>query len=114
MADLHVLTETNWEQEVLESRLPVLVDFWADWCGPCHRIAPIVEEIAREYAGRLKVGKLNVDENPGVAQRYGIMSIPTLMLFQEGEPVEFMVGVQPKSALARRIQVALRQDGQES
>ena len=105
---LRILSEANWQQEVLESTEPVLVDFWAEWCGPCHRIAPIVEEIADEFAGRLKVGKLNVDENPDLAQRYGIMSIPSLLLFRNGEVVEFMVGVQPKSTLVRRIEQALQ------
>ncbi|MEW6045237.1 MAG: thioredoxin [Bacillota bacterium] len=104
---LHVLNEANWDQEVLKSTQPVLVDFWAEWCGPCLRIAPIVEAIAGEYAGRLKVGKLNVDENPDLASRYGVMSIPTLMIFRDGEPVEFIVGLQPKSALTRRIDAVL-------
>ncbi len=104
---LHLLSEANWQREVLESPEPVLVDFWAEWCGPCLRLAPIVEQIAQEYAGRLKVGKLNVDENPEVAQRYGIMSIPTLLLFQGGRPVESIVGLQPKAALTRRIDAAL-------
>lgn len=108
---LRILTEQNWQQEVLESREPVLVDFWADWCGPCHRIAPIVEAIAEEFAGRLKVGKLNVDENPELAQRYGIMSIPSLLLFRNGEVVDFMVGVQPKATLVRRIEAVLQQSG---
>lgn len=104
---LHTFNEDNWDREVLQSTTPVLVDFWAAWCGPCLRIAPIVEAIAEEYAGRLKVGKLNVDENPDLASRYGVMSIPTLMLFKDGEPVEFIVGLQPKSALVRRIEAAL-------
>ena len=106
---LITLTEENWQSEVLDSPQPVLVDFWADWCGPCHRIAPIVEELAETFAGKLRVGKLNVDENPDVAQRYGVMSIPSLLLFRDGEVVEFMVGVQPKSALVRRIEAALQQ-----
>ena len=108
---LHVFDASNWEQEVLQSTTPVLVDFWAEWCGPCLRIAPIVEAIAEEYAGRLKVGKLNVDENPDLASRYGVMSIPTLMLFRGGEPVEFIVGLQPKSVLVRRIDAALAAGG---
>ncbi|HEY8485895.1 MAG TPA: thioredoxin [Limnochordales bacterium] len=108
---LRVLSEANWQQEVLESSEPVLVDFWAEWCGPCHRIAPIVEALAEEFAGRLKVGKVNVDENPELAQRYGIMSIPSLLLFRGGEVVEFMVGVQPKATLVRRIEAALQKEG---
>ncbi|MBE3598997.1 MAG: thioredoxin [Limnochordaceae bacterium] len=105
---LHQLNEQNWDQEVLQSAQPVLVDFWAEWCGPCLRIAPIVEAIAGEYAGRLKVGKLNVDENPDLASRYGVMSIPTLMVFKNGEPKEFIVGLQPKTALVRRIEAVLQ------
>lgn len=108
---LHTFNESNWEQEVLRSHEPVLVDFWAEWCGPCLRIAPIVESIAAEYAGRLKVGKLNVDENPELASRYGVMSIPTLMLFKGGQPVEFIVGLQPKPALVRRIDAVLGAPG---
>ncbi|WP_324668417.1 thioredoxin [Geochorda subterranea] len=104
---VHTFTQANWDQEVLGSDTPVLVDFWAAWCGPCLRMAPIVDAIAEEYAGRLKVGKLNVDEHPDLATRYGIMSIPTLVLFKAGEPVEFIVGLQPRSSLVRRIETVL-------
>jgi len=104
---VHTFTQANWDQEVLGSDAPVLVDFWAAWCGPCLRMAPIVDEIAQEYAGRLKVGKLNVDENPDLAAHYGIMSIPTLVIFKAGEPVEFIVGLQPRSSLVRRIEAVL-------
>lgn len=109
MASEHVRTfdEANWEQEVLSSDTPVLVDFWAAWCGPCLRMAPIVEAIAEQYAGRLKVGKLDVDQNPDLATRYGIMSIPTLVLFKAGQPVEFIVGLQPRASLVRRIDAVL-------
>lgn len=102
-SNLHTLTQANWEQEVLQSTRPVLVDFWAEWCGPCLRMAPIVQDLAEEYAGRIKVGKLNVDENPEIAQRYGVMSIPTLIVFKDGEVREFIVGLQPKGALVRRF-----------
>ncbi len=86
-------------QEVLEENLPVLVDFWAEWCGPCRMLAPIVEELAKEMAGKLKVVKVNVDLNPSVAVSYGIMSIPTLILFKEGRPVEKLTGYMPKSKI---------------
>lgn len=97
------LTEANFKQEVIDSELPVLVDFWAAWCGPCRALGPVVEELAEEYTGRAKVGKLNVDENPGVAARYGIRSIPTLLIFQKGEPADSAVGVVPKSALREKL-----------
>jgi len=101
------LSASNWAAEVEQASLPVLVDFWAVWCGPCRMIAPVVEEIAADYEGRLKVGKLNVDENNELAARYGVMSIPTLLLFKNGEPVERIVGFQPKKELAAKIDRAL-------
>ncbi len=93
------LNEANFEQEVLKSDIPVLVDFWAIWCGPCRMIAPIIEALAEEYAGKVKVCKVNVDENPNLAARFGIRAIPTLLLFKEGKVVEQLVGVQPKEIL---------------
>ncbi len=102
------LTDLNFEEEVLNSDKPVLVDFWAEWCAPCRMIAPIVEEIANEYSDKLKVGKLNVDYNPKTAMRYGIMSIPTLMLFQNGRVVEQIVGAMPKKNLLARLQKYLQ------
>ncbi len=89
-------TDSNFEQEVLNADVPVLVDFWAVWCGPCRLIAPIVEELSTEYAGKLKVGKLDVDNNPNVAASFGIRSIPTLLLFKDGKIVEQLVGAVPK------------------
>ena len=97
------ITDTNFEQEVLKSDIPVLVDFWAVWCAPCLMVAPVVKEIAKEYRDKLKVCKLNVDEAPNTASRYGIMSIPTLAVFKDGEVVDKVVGVLPKSELESTI-----------
>ena len=93
------LTDQNFEQEVLRADLPVLVDFWASWCGPCRMLAPVIAEIAEEYAGKVKVGKVNVDEQPNLANRYGIASIPTVMLFKNGEVVNTSLGYRPKNEL---------------
>lgn len=92
-------TDTTFEQEVINSSLPVLVDFWAPWCGPCLMVAPVIEQIAEAYRDRLKVVKVNVDENPGLSARYQIMSIPTLILFKAGQPVDSVVGALPKNKL---------------
>lgn len=101
------VTEKTFDSDVLKSGTPVLVDFWATWCGPCKMIAPIVEELAGEYEGKLRVMKLDVDENSGVAAKYSIMSIPTLGVFRGGELVERIVGYMPKEALKKRIDAAL-------
>lgn len=93
------LTDQNFEQEVLHADMPVLVDFWASWCGPCRMLAPVIAEIAEEYAGKVKVGKVNVDEQPNLANRYGIASIPTVMLFKNGEVVSTSLGYRPKNEL---------------
>lgn len=100
-------TDSNFSVEVLEADVPVLVDFWAPWCGPCKMIAPMVEEISNEYAGKVKVGKLNTDDNQTVASQYGVMSIPTLMIFKNGEVVERIVGAQPKEALTGKLESVL-------
>jgi thioredoxin 1 len=100
------LTDANFEQEVLKSGEPVLVDFWAPWCGPCRQIAPVVEELAGENAGVIKIGKLNVDDAPGAAQSYGVSSIPTIMVFKNGEVLERFVGVQPKAKLQQALDAA--------
>lgn len=97
------VTDATFDPEVLKSDLPVLVDFWAAWCGPCRMVAPVVEAIAEEYAGRLKVSKLNVDENRNTAASYGIMSIPTLLVFKGGEVKDRLVGYRPKNELVRAI-----------
>ncbi|MEW6243448.1 MAG: thioredoxin [Bacillota bacterium] len=97
------VTDSSFEQDVLKSEKAVLVDFWAPWCGPCRSIAPVIEEIASEYADNLKVAKLNVDENQLTASRYGVMSIPTLILFKDGKPTERLIGYMPKEEIKRHI-----------
>ena len=101
------VNDKNFALEVLQSNLPVLVDFWATWCGPCNSIGPIIEELSKEYSGRVKVAKLNVDENPATPGQYGVRSIPTLILFKGGKIVEQMVGAQPKTRLTAMIEKAL-------
>ncbi len=103
MATPTVVTDETFNQEVLKSETPTLVDFWAVWCGPCRMVAPVVDEIAREQAGKLKVMKLDVDENQNTAMAYGVMSIPTLILFKNGQPVERIVGFRPKNDMAKKI-----------
>ena len=98
------VTDASFKQEVLESESPVLVDFWAPWCGPCRMVAPVVEEISDQYDGKLKVVKVNTDENPNVASQYGIRSIPTLMIFKGGQRVDMVVGAVPKTTLANTVE----------
>jgi thioredoxin 1 len=103
---LHV-DDKNFSAEVLKADLPVLVDFWATWCGPCRTIGPIVEDLAKEFVGKVKVAKLNVDENPGTPSQYGVRGIPTLILFKGGKVVEQIVGAVPKARLVAMVEKAL-------
>ncbi len=98
-----ILSDRTFDEEINASTEPVLVDFWAEWCGPCKMIAPILDEIAEEQAGKLKVAKLNVDEAPAVAQRFAVMSIPTMIVFQDGKPAKRLVGAKPKAALVKDL-----------
>jgi thioredoxin 1 len=107
MGNATVVTDENWQAEVLESDAPVLVDFWAEWCGPCRMVSPIVEEIAQEKAGSLKVVKLNIDDNPEIARRYRVMSIPTLMVFSSGDERKRLIGARGKSQLLSEVEAVL-------
>ena len=107
MAKPAEVTDTNWETEVIQQDKPVLVDFWAPWCGPCRMVAPIVEELADEYSGKVEFRKLNTDDNPRTAAKYGIRSIPTLLVFKAGEPVGQIIGFRPKGDLKKRLDAAL-------
>jgi thioredoxin 1 len=100
------VTEATFEEEVLKSETAVLVDFWAEWCGPCHAVAPVLEKIVEERPDELKLVKVNIDEEQELSQRYGVMSIPTMILFKDGEPAAAAVGAQPKSALERSLGLA--------
>jgi thioredoxin 1 len=100
-------TDANFEQEVLKSEKPVLVDFWAPWCGPCRAVGPVVEDLAEAYKGRVKVGKINIDDNPKTATTYGVMSIPTLILFNKGDIMDKLIGLSPKERLEGLIKKAL-------
>lgn len=104
MAKALEVTDSTFEREVLQAKQPVLVDFWAVWCGPCKAIAPIVEELASEYEGKIKVMKLDVDNNPRMAVQFGVQSIPTLLIFKDGKPTERIVGAVPKKVIVDKLQ----------
>ncbi|HEX9416340.1 MAG TPA: thioredoxin [Gaiellaceae bacterium] len=100
------VTESSFEQEVLQSDKPVIVDFWAEWCGPCHAVSPVLDRIVEEHGDELKLVKVNIDEEQGLAMRYGIASIPTIVLFKDGEPAAAAIGAQPKQALEKSLGLA--------
>jgi thioredoxin 1 len=97
------VTESSFEQEVLQSDKPVIVDFWAEWCGPCHAVSPVLDKIAEERSDELRLVKVNIDEEPALAQKYGIVSIPTIVLFKGGEPAAAAIGAQPKGAIEKSL-----------
>jgi thioredoxin 1 len=97
------VTESSFEQEVLQSDKPVIVDFWAEWCGPCHAVSPVLDKIAEERSDELRLVKVNIDEEPALAQKYGIVSIPTILLFKGGEPAAAAIGAQPKGAIEKSL-----------
>lgn len=103
MSNVTAVTSSNFENEVLKSDIPVLVDFWAAWCGPCRMVAPVIDQLSEQYAGKVKVVKLNVDENPEIAGRYDILSIPTVYLFKNGKKAEELVGARPKQSFEEMI-----------
>lgn len=106
MADL-TITDQSFNQEVLESKEPVVVDFWAPWCGPCRTVSPIIDELAKEFAGKVKIGKINVDENSQIAGQYSVMSIPSVVFFKNGQPIRTMVGAQSKENYKQEIEAIL-------
>ena len=105
MADVKTLTDANFDSELAGATLPMLVDFWAPWCGPCRMVGPVVEELAGDHADKVVVGKVNVDENPAIASKFGIMSIPTIILFKDGEAAKKVIGARPKADLERGIEL---------
>lgn len=104
------VTEATFEEEVLKSETPVIVDFWAEWCGPCHAVAPVLDKIVEERGDEVKLVKVNIDEEQGLSMKYGVMSIPTMILFRDGEPAAAAIGAQPKSALERSLGLEAHED----
>ena len=107
MSKAFEVTDSSFESDVVEATTPVVVDFWAVWCGPCRMVSPIVDELATEYDGKVGFAKLNVDENPEVSMKYGIRSIPTLLVFKDGKPVDQIVGALPKKEMQKRVEAAI-------
>src|ERR1700693_2463494 len=107
MGNIQAVTDSEFESAVLKSEIPVLIDFWATWCGPCRMIAPIVEELAIEYAGKAKIGKVDVDENQQIAIKFGVRSIPTLLIFKEGKLHDTIIGAVPKSQIVSKLNAAI-------
>jgi len=104
---VYEFTDNNYESEVVNSKIPVVIDFWATWCSPCKAMLPIIDEVAKEFEGRAKIGKLNVDDNPGVAQNSSVMNIPTLIFFKGGKEVNRLVGINPKEKIAKELEKLL-------
>ncbi len=106
MAEVKTLTDESFDKEIADAATPMIVDFWAPWCGPCRMVGPVIEEIANEHDGKVAVGKLNVDENPATASKFGIMSIPTIILFKAGEPAKKVIGARSKADFEREFELA--------
>ena len=107
MSDVVYVNDSDFEQEILKSETPVMVDFWADWCGPCKMVAPVIEELAKEFKGKVKIAKMNVDQNRQTPARFGIRSIPTLIFFKNGEVANVVIGAQPKEILKKELEKLL-------
>ena len=106
MSDVKTLTAATFDDEVSKSATPMIVDFWAPWCGPCRMVGPVIDQIAEEHGDKVSIGKLNVDENPGTAGKYGVMSIPTIILFKDGEPAKKVIGARSKADFEREFELA--------